>query len=115
MATTARALFSAHVDGLQTESIPFQFQWTLPTAVLKREVLAWGPGDQVLTAPPTGTTIIVVNPPATTAATLILKGGAGDVGWRISSQVPTILTIAGSQAWTLTASLAVTGIELTYL
>jgi hypothetical protein len=114
MATTARALFSAHVDGLQVESIPFQFPWTLPTAVLKRETLAWGPGDATLTVP-TGTTLIVVNPPATTIATLIVKGAGADTGWRISSQVPTVLSIAGSQAWLIGASLAVTGIELTYL
>ena len=113
MATTARALFSAHVDGLQVESIPFQFQWSLPNAILKREVLTWN-GDQTLTIP-SGCTLVIINPPVTTTATLILKGLGADTGWQISSTKPTIMTVLGAGAKIITSSGPVVNIELTYL
>lgn len=111
---TCHAIFQASVEGLQAASIPLILQWTLPTAVLKRETLAWGPGDTTLTVP-TGCTFILVEPPATTTAVLTAKGAGGDTGWRISSTLPTPLTAGPTGSKIIGASLAVTDVRVTYV
>jgi hypothetical protein len=112
---TGRAVLQIHIDDLQGESIPLDWAWTLTAAVFKRETLAWGPGDQTLSNIPVGTTFIIIEPPANTPGLLKTKGVGGDTGVVIRSSVPTPLTYGGSGSVILNASMAVTGIEITYV
>lgn len=112
---TGRALFQAHVDGAQAESIPLVVSWILSTADFAWTTLSWGPGDTTLVVPATAT-FLVIKPPSTNLATLTLKGNAADVGWQILPTLPTVVPVHGAGVpRILTASLAVAGLQVAYL
>ena len=109
---TGRAIFQAHVDTLLPEPLLVDMAWNWPAAVGQLQIVALTSGDNTITIP-AGTTTIAIGPPATTAATLKLKGNAGDTGITIQQGLPTVL------AWKtgtviLNASATATGILVAF-
>jgi hypothetical protein len=104
---SARAIFQAHVDGLLPESLPFDLQWTLPTATGVIRVFDLNAGDNQIT-PPAGTTLVAYKPPPTSTATLKVKGAPTDTGVTLQATYAIVLSLAGSPFY-LNASVAVAG------
>jgi len=92
MATSGRAIFQAHVDGVLPESIPIDEQWTLTGAVLEiRSSVTLANGDNTITIP-NGTKVIDFTPPTTNANALKLKQTGTDSGFVLQPNMPNILT-----------------------
>jgi hypothetical protein len=94
MATSARAIFQAHVDGLFPESLPIDAQWAFLSgvgAVMSQVVMA--NGDNTI-AVPAGTQLIIMIPPPDSVFTKTWKGAGGDAGVGFQRQSPMIFPYA---------------------
>jgi len=114
MATSGRAIFQAHVDGVLAETVPIDEQWSLAGTVLEiRSSVTLNSGDNTITIP-SGTKVIDFSPPTTNGSTLKLKQTGADSGFVLQPNMPTILTWS-SGGLVLNASVSVPGCRFVFL
>ena len=93
-ATTARLLCS--VSGGDSGDKVVNVSWTLsaPLLTVDRETLTQGANNTITV--PSGATLCVIVPPTDNTQALTLKGVAGDTGYVIDANTPTVLALSGS-------------------
>lgn len=115
MATSARAILQAHVDGVLPESIPIDVQWTLG-GVISIVPTALSSGDNTITGLiPAGTDLIVMIPPTTNAATLVWSKTGGSTNGIIQPPNEPNIVAYGSGAVIVNASVSVNPVTFIFI
>jgi hypothetical protein len=110
---SARAIFQAHVDDLDAESLGTTLQWALTSGVYERRFVTLASGDNTLTVP-TGAKILVVLPPTTNGSAIKVHSSSAASAWTLLPSQPSVLTL-GAAPYIVNAGASISGVQLIFL
>ena len=92
--TTAR--FLCQVTGGDTGDKLVNVAWTIstPLNLTERPTITQGANNTVTV--PSGATLCVISPPTDNTQAVTFKGVAGDTGYAIDANTPTVIAVSGS-------------------
>lgn len=116
MAASGTISIQGTITGLPTGTKTYAGSIPCASAVGEIHDLILASGDNTITVP-TGATAVLIQPPATNAVALKLKGDAADVGVKISKTLPTLLSLDQTQATFIVnaASITATATQFSYV